>query len=134
MSYTLKLQNHYHLDLHINRHGEGSTSTIPPGYLQAQFTKLGNIRVSIPGAGEVNLIDIADRHIANHDKSHWGVLISYQGKECEYRYEGEGEISINIANLGQVELSGKGSFTLTDLPSFILKKAQAADNTISANT
>jgi hypothetical protein len=46
---------------------------------------------------------------------------SHLGSECEFRYEGGGEINLNVTDLGQIELSGNGRFLLTDMPSFIVK-------------
>lgn len=86
--------------------------------MPAVFKKLGNFRLQIPGAGEVNILDLADQHIANFSKATWGVLFSFQGRECEFRYEGE--VTLNVNELGQVELSGNGNFVQTDLPSFII--------------
>jgi hypothetical protein len=104
--------------------------------MPATFKNGGNFRVAVPGAGDVNLIDIGERKISKADfhKATWGVLISNLGDECEFRYEGQGEINLNVTDLGQIEVSGNGLFLLTDLPSFILKQNQGGGNVITDNT
>jgi hypothetical protein len=121
MSYTLSVRTKYRDPLlYHNTTGKGESGSIHGG-MTPDFKKLGNFRLVVPGMGEVNLLDIADRHIANFSKSTWGVLISYQGAECEYRYEGEGHLNVTVNELGQVELTGEGNLIQTDLPSLILK-------------
>lgn len=118
--YTLKVTTKYFVPL--NYHSPTESGSIHPG-MQPSFPKLGNFRVTVPGMGEVTFIDIADRKISNVTfmQGTWGVLISYQGQECEFRYEGGGEINMNVTDLGQIEITGNGPFLLTDLPSFIVK-------------
>jgi hypothetical protein len=117
--YALKVTSNYHVPLNYHSGNEGSS--IHKG-MSPEFKDLGNFRLIIPGAGEVNIIDLGARHIANFSKAPSGVFLSYQGRECEFRYEGGGQIQLNVTDLGQVELSGNGSFVQTDLPSFVLKK------------
>jgi hypothetical protein len=121
--YNLKITNNYHTPVnYVNYTGKGENSAVHKG-MPATFKNLGNFRLSIPGAGDVNLLDIAERKISKADfhKATWGVLISNLGDECEFRYEGQGEINLTVTDLGQIEVSGNGRFLLTDLPSFILK-------------
>ena len=93
--------------------------------MKPAFRKLGWFQLGVPGMGELTLLDIGDRKISGLPfmQATWGVLISYQGQECEFRYEGEGDINVNVTDLGQIELDGNGGFLLTDLPSFIVKQA-----------
>jgi hypothetical protein len=121
MSYTLNVQTNFYVPLNYYRQNE--SSSIHHG-MPASFKKLGWFRLTVPGMGDLTLLDIADRKITKLPfmNATWGVFISYQGQECEFRYEGEGEINVNVNDLGQIELSGNGSFLVTDLPSFIIKK------------
>jgi hypothetical protein len=122
--YTLKATTNYHTPLnYVSYVGKGESGSVHKG-MPATFKNLGNFRVTIPGAGEINLIDIGERKISKADfhKATWGVLISNLGTECEFRYEGGGEINLNVTDLGQIELSGNGRFLVTDMPSFILKQ------------
>ena len=121
MSYTLNVTSQFYVPLNYNR--EGESSSVHKG-MKPGFKKLGWFRLTVPGIGELSLIDIGDKKITNLPflKGTWGVFISYQGQECEFRYEGEGEINVNVTELGQIEMSGNGNFLLTDLPSFIIKK------------
>ena len=124
MSYTLNVQTQYFMPL--NYHKDKEDSSIHKG-MKPSFKKLGWFRLVVPGMGELTLLDIGDRKITNVPfmQATWGVLISYQGQECEFRYEGEGEINVNVTDIGQIEMSGNGRFLVTDLPSFILKKGAA---------
>ena len=122
--YTLKVTTNYHTTLNsVSYVGKGESGSVHKG-MPATFKSLGNFRVTIPGAGEINLIDIGERKIskANFHTATWGVLNSNLGTECEFRYEGGGEINLNVTDLGQIELSGNGRFLVTDMPSFILKQ------------
>lgn len=118
--YTLNVQSHFYTPLPYHR--ENESSSIHPG-MKPSFKNLGWFRLSVPGMGEATLLDIGERKISNVKfmQHTWGVLITYQGNECEFRYEGGGEINLTVTDLGQIEVSGNGTFLLTDLPSFILK-------------
>ncbi|MDQ3918693.1 MAG: hypothetical protein M3348_09460 [Acidobacteriota bacterium] len=116
--YTLNITTDYYVPLNF---ATGSQSSSIHKGMPAHFQNLGNFRLHIPGAGEVNLIDIGERKIAGFSKATWGVLISYQGEECEYRYEGGGQITIHVTDLGQIELSSNGSIIRVGLPPFVFK-------------
>jgi hypothetical protein len=121
--YTLKVTTNYHTPLnYVSYVGKGEAGSIHKG-MPATFKNLGHCRITIPGCGDVNLIDLGERRISQADfhKATWGVLLSNLGTECEFRYEGGGEISLNVTDLGQIEVSGNGRFLVTDLPSFIVK-------------
>jgi hypothetical protein len=127
--YTLKIQNHYYEPLSYVAPKE--SGTIPVKYTAAKWEKLGNFRLTIPGGGDVRFMDIGQKQITHFTKLTWGVLISYRSLECEFRYEGGGEIGVNVNSLGQIELSyEKGSMLLTALPSIILKKPATSDDVI----
>lgn len=121
MAYTLTVETHFYIPLNYYR--EGENSSVHKG-MNANFKNLGWFRLHVPGMGDLTLLDIGERKITGLPflKGKLGVLISYQGQECEYRYDDTGDIYVNVNDIGQIELSGKGNFLLTDLPSFILKK------------
>jgi hypothetical protein len=134
--YTVKVTTNYHVPLnYVSYTGKGESGSVHKG-MPASFKNLGNFRVTIPGCGDVNMIDIGERKISQADfhKATWGVLISNLGSECEFRYEGGGEINLNVTDLGQIELSGNGLFLLTDMPSFIIKPAEIKTPVITDNT
>ena len=81
----------------------------------------GNVYVTVPGLGAVNFLDVGDRQIGGYSKSTWGVLISYQGEEVVFRYEGGGELELTVNGFGQAELRGNGGFSQLRLGSFVLK-------------
>lgn len=120
--YTLKVTTNYHTPLnYVSYIGKGESGSIHKG-MPFTLKNLGNARVTIPGAGEVNFIDLGERKISKADfhKATWGVLISNLGDECEFRYEGGGEINLNVTDLGQLEVTGNGRFLLIQMPSFIV--------------
>lgn len=47
------------------------------------------------------------------------MLISYQGEEFVFRYEGGGDIQLIINDPGQAEINGNGTISRIRLPSFI---------------
>lgn len=92
----------------------------------------GNGVVEVFGLGPMNFTDIAKKNVGGHSKATWGVLLSYQGEEVVFRYEGQGALELTISDIGQAELSGNGEFSRVPLPSFIFKKKES-DNVISDN-
>jgi hypothetical protein len=121
MAYTLNVVTDFYTPL--NFHSEKQNSSIHKG-MKPAFKDLGWFRLIVPGMGDLTLLDIGERKITNLPflKGKLGVLISYQGQECEFRYDGDGVINAHVNDLGQIELSGNGNFLVTDLPSFIIKK------------
>lgn len=88
----------------------------------AKFSQtLGNVYVTVPGLGAVNFIDVGDKQIGGFSKATWGVLISYQGEEVIFRYEGGGQIELTINSFGQAELRGNGGFSQIRIGSFDIK-------------
>jgi hypothetical protein len=83
--------------------------------------KLGTGSINIQGIGTVSFLDVGKKDIGGHSKKTWGVLISYQGEELVFRYDGDGQLNVTINDLGQVEIKGNGDFSRISLPSFILK-------------
>lgn len=80
---------------------------------------LGHIVIIVDGLGPINFTDVGDTQIGGYSKATWGVLISYQGDELIFRYEGGGEIQLTINNYGQAEISTNGSISQIRLPSFM---------------
>ena len=118
MTYAVTFKNNYHLAAQYPV--ANAYQLIGPGQ-QMTFPKVTNTHFTLPGVGEINLLDLGTRRICSYDKAKYGVLLSFQGKECEYRYSQDGEISLTVNDLGQVEIEAKGTLVLADLPSFILK-------------
>lgn len=115
--YTVTIINNYHDTLLTSFGGpinKGDTRPVKSG-------PLGNGYVTIPGLGAVNFTDVGDSQIGGFSKATWGVLISYQGEEIVFRYEGGGEIQLTINKFGQAELSGNGGWSKISLGSFVLK-------------
>jgi hypothetical protein len=115
MSWHLTVTNNYHDSVQIP-----NITVLPPnGQPFKVGSTLGHIAVIVHGLGAVNFTDIGDRQIGGYSKATWGVLISYQGEELIFRYEGGGEIQLTINALGQAEMNGNGGFSRVQLPSFV---------------
>ena len=126
MAYKVTVRNNYReaikaFNTILNRN---ETNTFTP--------QGGNGYVDVFGLGPLNFTDIGQKDVGGHSKATWGVLLSYQGEETVFRYEGGGEIYVTITDIGQAELSGNGEFSRVPLPSFIIKKKDQ-DNAISGN-
>lgn len=116
MSYYVTVTNNYHDSIIAFGSPINKGDTRP-----TKSPLLGNGYIQVPGVGSVNFTDLGEQRVGGYSRSTWGVLISYQGEETEFRYEGGGEIQININNFGQAEVSGNGAFCRVDLPSFVFK-------------
>ena len=83
----------------------GGNQVIPPGD-QWKSGDLGDVTLIVPTRGPLNFHDIADQHIGGDSKETWGVLIAYQGEEVVGRYEGGGQLKVEINTYYQAALSG----------------------------
>ena len=83
----------------------GGNQVIPPGG-EWQSDNLGDVTLTVPTRGPLNLHDIGDNHIGGDSQETWGVLIAYQGEEYVGRYEGGGQLTIIINEYYQAVLSG----------------------------
>ena len=122
--YNLTVSTSYAYSLTVNDIAVGPHQVSPrdPPYVVPK--PLGNVIVTVPGLGEINFLDIADKQIGGFSKATWGVLISYQGEEVVFRYEGGGQITLTVNGFGQAALSGNGGFSQVDLASFVLPGQQ----------
>lgn len=118
MSWHLTIINKYSDTLVPSAGGPINKGDSRPVKLPQVF---GNVYVTVPGLGAVNFLDVGNNQIGGYSKSTWGVLISYQGEEVVFRYEGGGEIELTINGFGQAELRGNGGFSQIRLGSFEIK-------------
>lgn len=94
---------------------------IEPGQTFTYPQALGSAYIDVPGIGSVNFIDIAETKISGFLRQTWGILISYQGDEIEFRYEGGGNIEVTINQFGQAQLNPiNGQMVQVHLDAFIL--------------
>lgn len=103
--YTLKVINNYVYDTIVHTSGKDS---IVNHNSSGTFEKLGNAYLSIPGMGQLNLIDLGDSKLDGYNDyptETWGVLIRYKTTEATYRYEGGGTLTLTIDKLGSVNIS-----------------------------
>lgn len=110
----LQVVNNYNHTLTVADQSVNPGQTLNvPGALSSTF-------LTVPGLGFVNFVDLGEHQISGYSKATWGVLISYQGHEMEYRYEGGGQLQVTINQFGQanvVPLNG-GSVIMVVLPPF----------------
>jgi hypothetical protein len=79
--------------------------TIEPGQTLPWPTAFGCAYITVPGIGQVNFTDIGETKISGFLKETWGILISYQGDEIEFRYEGGGKLQVTINQFGQAQIT-----------------------------
>jgi hypothetical protein len=99
----------YQVTLTNNSNGSilflGGNQVIPSGD-QWKSGNLGDITLVVPSRGPLSFHDIGDQHIPGDSGETWGVLISYQGEEFVGRYEGGGQLAVQINTYYQAVLSG----------------------------
>jgi hypothetical protein len=83
----------------------GGNQVIPPGD-GWKSGNLGDITLIVPTRSPLSFHDIGDKHIGGDSKETWGVLIAYQGQEFVGRYEGGGQLAVEINEYYQAVLSG----------------------------
>lgn len=99
--YQLHLTNHSNVSI-----GFVGGNEIIPGGGDWKSGNLGDIAFDIPTRGVLSFHDIGDKHIPGDSKETWGVLIAYQGEEFVGRYEGGGQLAVEINDFYQATLSG----------------------------
>ena len=83
----------------------GGNQVIPPGQ-GWKSGNLGDVNIVVPTRGVLSFHDIADKHIPGDSGETWGVLIAYQGEEFVGRYEGGGQLTVEINAYYQAVLGG----------------------------
>lgn len=121
--YDLKITNNYKYDCLFKRESESTPSPINRG--EHIFLELGNAILTVPGSGVVNFIDLANNKIKgyeNYPKEYWGVLVRANNIEGYYRYEGGGQLSLEIDAYGSYTLSTQNGTLITiNLPELTIK-------------
>ncbi|OSY89528.1 hypothetical protein WH52_02530 [Tenacibaculum holothuriorum] len=117
--YTLSILNNYTHDCTIKVATDKGASPVYQGQKNT-FENLGNAILKVPGMGVVNFIDLAATKIKGHEeypKEHWGVLVRTHTVEGYYRYEGGGELTLTIDELGSYTLTTQnGTMIMISLP------------------
>ena len=114
MTYHLSLTNGYVYDITA----EGST-VAKGGGTWTSPDLLGSTIVTVPGRGELSFQDVGDdKGVGGFCQETWGVLISYQGSEAVFRYEGSGQLNVTLDQYGQASLTSNGCISFPQLPSF----------------
>lgn len=115
--YTLTVNNNYIQNIGSSN---GVTITTKSNHV---FNDRGSIIFTIPGMGEMNFIDLGNKKIPGFPEPSqtWGVLVRYRTIEAYYRYEGGGELTATIDNLGTCTLTtANGSMIPISLEDFIV--------------
>lgn len=108
----------------------GGNEVIPPGG-QYQSGNLGDLILVVPSRGPLSFHDIGDQHIGGDSDETWGVLIAYQGEEMVGRYEGGGQLMVQVNEYYQAVLSGM-DIRQVSLPAMELAGEPAAGDTPTA--
>ena len=113
MTYHVTLTNNYVYDVSV----QGGTTIAKGGKWQSDL--LGSMILDVPGRGELSFQDLGDdKSVGGFCDQTWGVLISYQGSEAVFRYEGGGELAVELNKYGQAALSSNFCVSYPQLPSF----------------
>jgi hypothetical protein len=115
--YNLTVSNKFAFPVMV--HTEAVVTVAPGGTFTIPHA-LGNAYVDVSGVGHVLFLDVADKAIGGFSKATWGVYVAYQGEEAVFRYEGGGQITLTISELGQADLAGNGGFSRIALGSIII--------------
>ena len=83
----------------------GGNQVITPGD-QWKSGDLGDVTLIVPTRSPISFHDIGNQHIPGDSGETWGVLIAYQGEEFVGRYEGGGQLTVDINTYYQAVLSG----------------------------
>lgn len=112
--YNLKIKNNYLYESTFRATASNKVNLIKPG-TSISIKNLGNGILSVFGMGVVNFIDLAAKKIPGYDypKEHWGVLIRTHTLEGYYRYEGGGELLLEINEYGSYSLSTENGTLIT---------------------
>lgn len=116
--YTLKITNDFRDPVSVAGGGQ-----INPGQSD-ELKDLGNATINVPGIGDARLFDLGDKKLPGFDypKETWGVLLRYQTMEAYFRYEGGGQLSIEIGEFGTLTVSSSnGTVTTIKLPEVIVE-------------
>lgn len=75
------------------------------------FPHWGTHRLNIQGMGDLTFFDLGDHKLEKYTNKDlpwtlctWGGLIRYRGMEAYFRYEGQGEVHVDIQAWGIVKL------------------------------
>lgn len=94
--------------------------------------QLGNAWISSRQFGTVAFLDLAMEKPAGSSDETWGVLISYQGEEIVGRYEGGGQLHVEIGPFLQATLSGMALRRIFLTAMEIAQGSEAADAPVAA--
>ncbi len=120
--YTLNIINNYMYDCYFKNEETGKDCIVNHHY-KAIVENLGSGFLEVPGMGVVNFIDLGAKKIDGYPlKEHWGVLVRTHTVEGYYRYEGGGELTLEIDDLGSYTLSTQnGTMIMISLPELTIK-------------
>lgn len=114
MSYIVKVYNESPYVWYDAR----GTKVGPGDGWNAEGQTLGDAWLHSNELGTINFHDIGDAHIPGDSGETWGVLISYQNEEIVGRYEGGGQLSVQILPYGQLQFGGNMEMRQVSLSGF----------------
>lgn len=78
--------------------------------------KLGNLIIDVPGKGQIALQDISNVRLDPPTKKKYSILISFQGEEMLYRYDGDGRISAMLSEMGELFIQKRDDLMKRKIP------------------
>ena len=90
---------------------DGGNRLFEPGQTYQFPHQKGHHTIQIPGMGDVNIIDLADKKLNQYTnpklpwtEKTWGGVIRYRGLDAYFRYEGTGHFTIVIDQVGSISI------------------------------
>lgn len=116
--FIIHLQNNYYNPVTIAGNAVQPNSTFTYG------PKGGSFTIESKGINVFNVIDLARKKVPGYElKQTWGVLFRYDTVEVYSRYEGNGEYTVTIDELGDIQIKTiNGSSLLISLPGLTLEE------------
>lgn len=105
-NYSLTINNNYTQTIVASATGSSGTNSIAINGSYTYNFGMGTVMIAIPGYGSIYIEDIGSNHIDGDTTETWGALVSYQDSDTVGRYEGDGNLVINVGTYGVMALSG----------------------------
>lgn len=118
--YTITLTNNYIYDVKADT---GEVAKKNGGKIVLK--DWGSHLIHIPGMGAMNCIDLGDHKIPGYPlNENWGALFRYVNTEIYYRYEGGGQVEMEINRYGCVTVRTNFSSIIISLDELSLEDSK----------
>lgn len=126
--YDVKITNNYFHTLAVNSPDANNAAFLVGKGETKTFKNWGSHPVFVPGMGAINFIDLADKKLDQYTNEHlpwtqaqWGGLIRYRGLDAYFRYEGQGQVEVELDTHGCVQLHFPKGGMIVNLPDMTVK-------------